>query len=74
MTYRKKKNVRERIRHIVTSTGFRRLQDSVWVYPYACEEVIGLMKTELGVGKYLLYLIVDQIENDKFLREEFKLL
>lgn len=70
----KKKNVREQVRNLFILAGFIRLQDSVWVYPYDCEDIIGLLKTDFGVGKNILYMIVEEIENDKYLREEFKLL
>lgn len=69
-----RKMIRNKIRHTFLKAGFIRLQDSVWVYPYDCEEVIGLLKADLGIGWDLLYLIVDQIENDKYLRKEFDLL
>jgi|SRR3989344_123165 len=70
----KKRRIRDQVREILLAAGFQRLQDSVWVYPYDCEDVIGLMKTDLGIGKYLLYMIVDQIENDRFLRMYFGLI
>lgn len=70
----KRRAVRREVRGILIEAGFQRLQDSVWVYPYDCEDVIGLMKVNLGIGKYLLYMIVDRIENDKHLRIEFDLL
>lgn len=69
-----KKKVRHQIRHLFISAGFIRLQDSVWVYPYDCEDIVGLLKTDFGIRKDLLYMIVDEIENDKHLREEFNLL
>ncbi len=69
----KKKKIRDQVRNLFVSAGFERLQDSVWVYPYDCENIIGLLKTDLGIGKDLLYMIVDEIENDKHLREVFKL-
>ena len=69
----KKKKVREQIRNLFVSAGFSRLQDSVWVYPYDCEDIIGLLKTDFGVGRDILYMIVDEIENDRHLREEFEL-
>ena len=69
----KKKKVREQIRNLFVSAGFFRLQDSVWVYPYDCEDIIGLLKTDFGVGRDILYMIVDGIENDRHLREEFEL-
>ena len=69
-----KKLMRDQARNILREAGFQRLQDSVWVYPYDCEDVIGLMKIDLGIGKYLLYIIADQIENDRFLRMDFDLI
>jgi len=70
----KKRKARDQIRSVFISAGFYRLQDSVWVYPYDCEDIVGLLKTDIGVGKDLLYMIVDEIENDKHLREYFGLL
>jgi len=70
----KRKGVRERVREVISSAGFHRLQDSVWVYPYDCEDIIGLMKIDFGIGKNLLYMIVDQIEDDLLLRMNFGLI
>lgn len=69
-----KRGARRQIASILKETGFERLQDSVWVYPYDCEDIIGLLKTDFGIGKELLYIIADQIENDKYLRMDFGLL
>lgn len=69
----KKQKIRRQITSLFNQAGFRRLQDSVWVYPYDCEDIIGLLKTELGVGKEVLYVIADEIENDRHLRAEFSL-
>jgi DNA-binding transcriptional regulator PaaX len=69
----KKRKVRDQIRTLFKTAGFYLLQESVWVYPYDCEDIIALLKTDFGVGKNLLYLIVDELENDKYLREFFDL-
>ena len=69
----KRKSTREKIREILNQAGFQRIQDSVWIYPYDCEDVIGLLKIDYGIGKYLLYIIADQVENDKYLRMDFGL-
>lgn len=69
----KKRKIRDRIRYLFKSAGFYLLQQSVWVYPYDCEDVIALLKTDFGVGKSLLYLIVEELENDRNLRDEFGL-
>jgi len=52
---------------------FFRLQDSVWVFPYDCEDFMALPKADLRVGRNVLYVIVEKIENDKHLNEHFGL-
>ncbi len=69
----RRKKIRDEIRIILTNSGFQRLQDSVWVYPYDCENIIGLLKIDYGIGREMLYIIADQIENDKYLRMDFDL-
>ncbi len=64
---------RDKIRMLVSRLGFLRLQNSVWVYPYDCEEVVTLLKTDLKIGKAVLYIIADAIEFDKPLRQHFNL-
>ena len=68
-----KRRKREKISEIFHQAGLYRLQESIWVYPYDCEDIIGLLKTELGVGKEVLYVIADEIENDKHLRGHYEL-
>lgn len=69
----KKRRARDQVRSLFKSAGFHLLQKSVWVYPYDCEDIIALLKTDFGIGKNLLYLIVEELENDKYLREKFNL-
>ena len=68
-----KRVLRDKVRSIVSGFGFVRLQDSVWVFPYDCEDIITLLKTELRLGTQMLYIIADAIEYDKPLRQEFNL-
>ena len=69
----KRRALRDKVRSIVAGFGFVRLQDSVWVFPYDCEDVITLLKTELRLGTQMLYVIADAIEYDKPLRTHFNL-
>ena len=69
--YRKK--LRDKLRHMIGRIGFERLQDSVWVYPYDCEDLIALLKADFHVGNDIIYMIVDSIENDRYLRLTFGL-
>lgn len=67
------KKEREAIRSQLISLGFIRLQNSVWVCPYECEEFITLLKTGRGLGDNIIYMTVESIENDLWLRERFGL-
>lgn len=68
-----RKGIRDKIRFTLKRIGFLRLQDSVWVYPYDCEDFVTLMKADFKIGKDLLYLIVDVIEGDVKIKNFFKL-
>ena len=64
---------RDLFRKTLRAAGFVQLQQSVWVYPYDCEDLIILLKADLKVGRGIVYMIVEKIENDKWLRERFSL-
>ena len=68
-----RKLTRDRIRRTLVGLGFKHLQDSVWVYPYDCEDLITLLKADLRIGKDILYIIADTIEYDLPLRRHFGL-
>lgn len=69
----KKRHIRDHVRRILIQIGFIRLQDSVWLYPYDCEDIITLFKADLHIGREVLYLIVDSLEYDIPYRKHFKL-
>ncbi len=68
-----RRGTREKIRITLRDKGFHRIQDSVWVLPYDCEDLVTLLKADLRIGKELLYMIVDSIEGDRKLKEIFGL-
>lgn len=69
----KKRKLRDEIRGVFVRVGFKRLQDSVWVYPYDCEDFVALLKFHFFIGKDMLYMIVEKLENDRHLKEDFGL-
>lgn len=69
----KRKKTREHLRFEMREVGFLRIQNSVWVYPYDCEEFIALLKADMHIGKDVLYAVVEEIENDAKIREHFNL-
>jgi DNA-binding transcriptional regulator PaaX len=68
-----KKLIRDKIRVTLNNIGFIKLQNSVWIYPYDCEDLITLLKADFQLGREVLYMIVDKLENDKFIRNRFGL-
>lgn len=66
-------NIRDKLRKTLKHIGFIQLQRSVWVYPYDCEDFIILLKADFKIGKDVLYMVVDKIENDKHLKSHFAL-
>ena len=67
----RKKTLREKVRNTLAQIGFIRLQDSVWVYPYDCEDLFVLLKADFKIGRDILYIIADKIENDRHLLSHF---
>lgn len=68
-----RRTTRIRLRLAMRAAGFVRLQDSVWVYPYDCEDFTALLKADLRIGREVVYIIAESIENDGWLREQFDL-
>ena len=69
----KRRKTRVQVRTTLQRIGFIRLQDSVWVYPYECEELAVLIKADLKVGKDILYMVVEKLEGDAWLKNHFNL-
>lgn len=69
----KRKGLRDRLRRVMKECGFLQIQKSVWLHPHDCEELMALIKADLRVGKDVVYMIVENIENDGWIRQHFKL-
>jgi DNA-binding transcriptional regulator PaaX len=68
-----KSRMRRELRRVMRLYGFKILQQSVWVYPYPCDDFVHILKKYLGVSNDVLYMKVAFIENEKHLRKEFNL-
>lgn len=69
----RRKSTRDRVRLLMHECGFLRLQDSVWVFPHDCEELIALAKADLRIGRDIVYAVVESIENDGWIKRHFGL-
>jgi len=67
------KSIRDKLRKELLQIGFTRLQNSVWIYPYDCEEFIKMIKADHRIGKDILYVVAERVEYDKKFKHLFSL-
>lgn len=65
--------IRNLIRDKLKAMGFYKFQESVFVYPYPCEKEIQYLREVLNVPHAIKLIRADKIENDRELRQIFKL-
>ncbi|MDP3645782.1 MAG: CRISPR-associated endonuclease Cas2 [bacterium] len=65
--------LRDKIRKILKEAGFVKLQQSIWIFPHECDELIQLIKDESGLSKYILYGLLERIEDEERLKKLFRL-
>ncbi|RJR13121.1 hypothetical protein C4585_02575 [Candidatus Parcubacteria bacterium] len=65
--------LRSRVRRVLKRAGFVQLQQSVWVFPHECEELVQLIKQESKLSEYILYGVLERIEDEKRLKRIFDL-
>ncbi len=68
-----RKTVRELIRKSLKNLSFRWIQDSVWIHPYECREVLELLRTRCGIRTQALYLRVETIDQEEKFKKYFHL-
>ena len=72
--YEKRRKVRDKFRYTLKLLGFLQLHKSMWIYPYDCEDLVTLLKSNFSMGRNVLYIIADRVEADKRLRQHFSLM
>lgn len=65
--------LRRKIRDVLKRAGFVQLQQSVWVFPHECKELVQLLQQESKLSKYILYGVLESIEGEERLRKLFRL-
>lgn len=67
------RKARDLVREKLKNMGFYKFQESVFIYPYPCENEIQYLREVLHVPHDIKLIRADRIENDKELRQIFKL-
>ena len=70
----KRKMAREALREKLRELGFYKLQKSVFVYPYECENEIEFIKAIFNIQPHVLLIRAKEIDNEEFLRQYFNLI
>jgi hypothetical protein len=65
--------LRDRLRGILKSAGFQKAQQSVWLFPYDCQELIAFIQDEPVLVPHVLYGTVSEITNADRFKRAFKL-
>jgi len=65
--------LRNKIREILKHAGFVLLQQSIWIFPHDCEELVQLIKRESNLAPHILYGVLEYIEDEARLKKLFKL-
>ncbi|MBI4094137.1 hypothetical protein HY417_04185 [Candidatus Kaiserbacteria bacterium] len=65
-------SLRDRVRGILKRAGFEQLQQSVWIFPHECEELVRFIREEPRLSRYVLYGVLDRIQGDERLKRLFK--
>ena len=65
---------RDSLREKIKELGFYELQKSVFVFPYKCKDEIDFIIEFYGMRKYVRYGVLEEIDNEKHLKQIFKIL
>ncbi len=69
----RERNKRNYLRRYLKRLGFYQYQQSVYVFPYECENEIMLIKKIVKGAQYMQYIIAERIEGEKQAKIFFKL-
>lgn len=64
---------RDLLRRELQAYGFQMLHQSMWIYPYPCDEYIVLLKSDLSFGKNVQYMLAEYIDMHIELKRVFNL-
>lgn len=68
-----KTKLRNIIRFHLKKIGFLQIQGSVWIYPYPCEEIVTIIKSNFNFNDEVIYITTESFEKDYKFKKLFKL-
>lgn len=67
------RNKRDYLRKFLHDIGFYPYQQSVYVFPYECEEEVKLIKRIVEGGKYISYIVAERLEREDEVKKLFNM-
>ena len=67
------KNKRDGLRRFLKFIGFLAYQKSVYIFPFECRQEVELIKKIVESGKYLKYIVAEEIEDESRFRSNFSI-
>lgn len=71
--WERRRSIRDQLRRTLEEFGFVKIQNSVWAHPYPCEKLLIFLRAHLKLGKGILYIVAEEVEQDEQLRRHFQL-
>lgn len=68
-----RKKERDSFRQMLERVGFRKVQKSLWVYPFDCKEQVVIMADNLGLASQVIYMETEKMPNQLKLEKVFNL-
>jgi len=66
-------SLRDKLRSILKRAGFEKIQHSVWIFPHDCTALIELITSERALRRYVLYGVMEYIEDEERIKRMFHL-
>jgi len=67
------KEKRDWFRQTLIRLGFRKVQESLWVFPFECKEEIAVIAKDCGVASYVIVMMTDNVPNEEEWESDFDL-
>ncbi len=68
-----KRSKRDELRRWLQKLGLKRIQMSVWIYPYPLESELKFLREIVGIADGVKLALVEKIDNEEDLRDIFEL-
>lgn len=64
---------RDAVRRLLKRAGFVQFQQSIWIFPHDCAELVQLIQCESKLSEHILYGVLERIEREEKFKKIFKL-